>query len=511
MTNSLSRPDRSRMRGAWIVAALFVLLQLAFVNRYGIFRDELYYIACGEHLAWGYVDHPPFVALLAWVQRRLLGDSLLAIRLLTSLAGGATILLTGRLALLFGGDWWAVTLAAMAVAIAPVMLAIFHFLSMNSWDILWWTATVLVIARILVERRPQWWLLVGVLIGVGVETKWSMGFLVIGLSAGLLLTRERQWLRSGYLWGGAAIAVAIAVPHFAWQVANGWPTLEFIRNADALKNARLTPVQFVVSHLMELHPVNALLLVAGLWYVFTAEDGRFRVFGWAYVAIFLLVFAQNGKTYYLSPAFPFMLAAGSVAIMRLLARRASLLRPVALAVVLLAGAATLPAAFPVLSVERYAAYTKALGLRPPDAERNKTAELPQFFADMFGWDDIVRTVAGVYRTLTPEEQAKVGIFVLNYGDAGAIDFLGPRYALPVKAISPHNSYYLWGPRDVSGEVLIVLGGKVQDHRKSYDSVEQVATVECGYCMPFENHRPVYVLRRPKRSMQEIWRTSKNFI
>jgi hypothetical protein len=499
------------MRGAWIVAALFVLLQLAFVNRYGIFRDELYYIACGEHLAWGYVDHPPFVALLAWVQRRMLGDSLLAIRLLTSLAGGATILLTGRLALLFGGDRWAVALATVAVAIAPVMLAIFHFLSMNSWDILWWTATVFAIARILVERRPQWWLLVGVLIGVGVETKWSMGFLVIGLSAGFLLTRERRWLRSGYLWAGAAIAVAIAAPHFAWQVANGWPTLEFIRNADALKNARLTPVQFVVSHLMELHPVNALLLVAGLWHLFTAEDGRFRVFGWAYVAIFLLIFAQNGKTYYLSPAFPFMLAAGSAAIMRLLARRASLLRLVVLVVVLLAGVATLPAALPVLSVEGYVAYTKALGLRPPDAERNKTAELPQFFADMFGWDDIVRTVAGVYRTLTPEEQAKVGIFVLNYGDAGAIDFLGPRYALPVKAISPHNSYYLWGPRDVSGEVLIVLGGRVEDHRQSYESVEQVATVECGYCMPFENHRPVYVLRRPKRSMQEIWRTSKNFI
>jgi len=499
------------MRTVWLMAAAYVVLQLSIVNRYGIFRDELYYLACAEHLAWGYVDHPPFVALVAKLSRTLFGESLLAIRFLSALAGGATLVLTGRLALLFGGDRWAAALAALAVAIAPVFLYIFHILSMNAWDVLFWTATVFVVARIVVEERETLWITAGGLIGLGLENKTSMAFLALGLGTGVLLTRERRWLRSPYLWIGAAIAAAIATPNIIWQITHSWPTIEFIRNADALKNARLTPLQFAGSQLLEMHPLNALLLFAGLWFFFTADGGRLRLFGWAYVTIFLIIFVQHGKTYYLSPSYPLMFAAGSVTIMRVLAHRARVLRPVTLGALLLAGAIVAPGAFPVLSIDSYMAYSRALGLRPPDAERNATAELPQHFADMFGWDEMVGIVASVYHSLTPDEQRRAGIFALNYGEAGAIDCLGPKHGLAVKAISPHNSYYLWGPRDVSGEILIVIGGKREDHLKSYESVEHAATIECGLCMPFENHRPVYVLRRPKRSMREIWATSKMYI
>jgi 4-amino-4-deoxy-L-arabinose transferase-like glycosyltransferase len=381
---------------------------------------------------------------------------------------------------------------------------------MNAWDILWWTATAFVVARIVVERRERLWIVAGLLIGVGMETKWSMGFLVAGLGAGLLLTRERQWIRSRWLWAGAAIAVVVAAPHFVWQIANGWPTLEFIRNANELKNAQLTPLQFLGSHLLELHPVNALLAAVALVHLFGAENGRFRLFGWAYVTIFLLIFVQNGKTYYLSPAFPFVLAGGSAGLMRLLSTRPAAVRVSVLAVVLVAGAVTAPAAFPLLPIDRYITYTQVLGLRPPDAERNETAELPQFFADMFGWDAIVRTTAEVYRGLPLDDQAKVAIVAPNYGVAGAIDFLGPRHGLPVKAISPHNSYYLWGYGHTSGDVLIVIGGRADELRQSFAQVEQAATIDCGYCMPSEN-RPVYVVRGPKRPVAELWATARLFI
>ena len=503
-------PDADRRAiYAWWIAAAYVALQLAVVTQYGIFRDELYYLACGDHLAWGYVDHPPMIALIARISRTLFGESLLAIRLLSAVAGGATIVLAGRLAVRFGGDRWAAALAAASVAIVPALLFLFHILSMNAWDILLWTALASLVARIVVEGDRRQWLAAGFVIGVGLETKHSMAFLVIGLGAGMLLTRERRWLLDPYLWGGAAIAAAIVAPHVAWQISNGWPTLEFIHNAETMKNAVLTPGQFLLSQAFELHPVNGLLLIGGLWFFFTADGGRLRLFGWAYVVIMLIIVLQHGKTYYLSPSYPFMLAGGSVAASRLLSGRAA--RAAVFTVVLLSGAIVAPAAFPLLSIQHYIAYTSALGLRPPDAERNATAALPQYFADMFGWDDIVETVAAVYRSLPPGERAKAGIFALNYGDAGAIDFLGPRHGLPIKAISPHNSYYLWGPDDVSGEVLIVIGGRVDDHLESYASVQKAATIECGYCMPFENHRPVYVLRHPKRPMAEIWRTSKKYI
>jgi hypothetical protein len=497
--------------GVWIVAVAYVALQLGFSGRYGYFRDEFYYLACGEHLAWGYVDHPPMVALIAKVSRLMFGDSLLGIRALSAVAGGATIVLAGRLTTLLGGDRWAACVAALAVAIAPVFLFLFHILSMNAWDILLWTAVAAVVTRIAAGGHPALWLLVGTLVGIGVETKHSMIFLVLGLGAGVLLTPARRWLMNRFLWIGALIAAAIIAPHAWWQMTNGWPTIEFVRNATALKNAPVSPLQFVVEQVLQMHPVNFMLLLAGLGFFFRGADGRFRFFGWAYVAIFLLLIVQNSKAYYLAPIYPLMFAGGAVGLSAMTRMRAPWIRPAGVGLMVITGAALAPVTFPVLPVASYIAYAERLGITPSSGERHEIGILPQHYADMFGWDDIVRTIARVYWSLPDHEREDAAIFVSNYGEAGAVDFLGPRFGLPKKAISPHNNYFLWGPGHVSGNVLIVVGGDVKDHVKSYEDVRRVDTIECGSCMPYENHRPVYVLRRPIRSMDEIWRTSKIFI
>jgi 4-amino-4-deoxy-L-arabinose transferase-like glycosyltransferase len=502
---------RSSTLPVWIIAAAYVALQLAVSGRYGYFRDEFYYLACGDHLAWGYVDHPPMIAVVAWISRHLFGESLLAIRTLSAVAGGATIVLTGRLANLFGGDARAAALAAIAVAISPVFLFLFHILSMNAWDILLWTALAAVIARMIVEDRPQLWLSAGLLIGLGLLTKHSMAFFVAGLGAGVLLTPWRRWIISPWLWAGAVIALALVAPHLWWQVSHGWPTLEFIRNATARKNVALSPLQFVAGQLLEIHPFNAILLAAGLLFFFFADGGRFRLFGWAYVAVFLILVTQRSKTYYIAPIYPLMLAGGAAAIARASTARARWIVPALCVLLLAGGAATAPLTLPVLPVPRFLAYQRAIGIVPSSGERHEIGPLPQHYADMFGWDDIVDTVARVYRSLPPDEQSKTAIFALNYGDAGAIDLLGPKHGLQTKAISPHNNYWLWGYDDFTGEVVIVVGGNANDHLRSYTDVRRVDTIECGYCMPYENHRPVYVLRGPKRSLAEIWRSSKTYI
>jgi hypothetical protein len=502
---------RADLSYVWVLSAAYILLQLAVCGRYGYFRDEFYYLACGEHLAWGYVDHPPMVAVIAWISRHVFGESLLAIRVLSAVAGGATMALSGYLARLFGASAAAAALAAVAVAVSPVLLFLFHVLSMNAWDVLLWTAVAAVIARTILDDRLARWVWAGMLIGLGLLTKHSMAFFVAGLTAGIVATPCRRWLASRWIWIAAAISAVIVAPHLWWQASHGWPTLEFLHNATARKNVVLSPLQFLAGQTLEVHPVNVILLAAGLMFFWFADRGRWRIFGWAYLVVFAIVVTQRGKTYYMAPLYPLMLAGGAAAIGRATAVRARWIVPVLAALLLAAGAATAPFTLPILPIERFIAFQRMTGLVPSSGERHDIGVLPQHYADMFGWDDIVETVARVYRSLSADEQAKVAIFALNYGDAGAIDFLGPRHGLPKTAISPHNNYYLWGYGNATGEVLIVIGGDPNDHRRSYAEVRQVDTIECGYCMPYENHRPVFVLRRPTRTMPEIWRTSKSFI
>jgi hypothetical protein len=429
---------------------------------------------------------------------------------LSAAAGALTILLTGRLTRMLGGDRSAAALASLAVAIAPIFFFIFHILSMNAWDVLLWTAVALVVARMLADDTVAPAPLAGVLIGLGLLTKHSMAFFVAGIGVGALLTPARRWLLEWRIWAAAAIAGIVVAPHIWWQIANGWPTLEFARNATLLKNEALSPLDFAGQQALQIHPVNVVLLVLGLAFFFTAEAGRFRLFGWAYLVVFAILVAQRGKPYYIAPIYPLMLAGGSILFVRATTRRLWL-RRLFVVLLIVSGAAIAPMTLPVLPIDTFIAYSKRLGITPSSGERLATATLPQHYADMFGWDAIVETVARVYQSLPPEDQAQVGIVALNYGDAGAIDLLGPRHGLPRRAIAFHNAYWMWGRDGVSGEILILVGGRVEDHRKSYADVRRVDTIECGLCMPYENHRPVYVLRRPIRSMEEIWRTSKTFI
>lgn len=489
-----------------------LLVYCLYSGQYGYFRDELYYLACGEHLDWGYVDQPPFVALMAFLTRRLLGDSLLAIRFVPGLAEALVVLLTGLMARELGGGRFAQVLAAVAVMVAPVFLIIGHIFSMNAFDHLFWALGAYVIILILKYDRPKLWLLFGLIAGVGLMNKYSVGFLGLGLVAGLILTPARKYLLSKWLWLGGALAFVIFLPHILWEIGHGFPTREFIRNATLYKNLPMSPPAFLAESVLQIHPVTLPIWLAGLYFYFFSKTGKpYRVLGWIYVVVLALFFSTNAKPYYLAPAYIMLFAAGALAIESFIQHRQwNWLKPASVTVLILDGLVTLPYALPVLPVETFIRYEDFIGLHPGSGERGPSGKLPQMYADMFGWENMVATVARVYNSLSPEEKAKCVIGASNYGEAGAIDFFGKAYGLP-EAISSHNNYWTWGPGNKSGEILIVVGGSLDQYHSMYEQVDQVATVNSEYARPGEANLPIYLCRRPKMTLQQVWPRIKHFI
>ena len=493
-----------------LLAASAVLLQFLTNSRYGYFRDEFYYIACGEHLAFGYVDHPPLIALLTKLTRVLFGDSVFALRLLPALTDGALVFLAGLLAREFGGGRFAQALAAFAVLMAPAFLGTCSILTMNCFEILIWTSAIWVLVRLVNTDNPKLWLPLGVLFGVGLQNKHSMLFLGFGLLIGLLLTPRRKYLRDRHLWIGTAIAVLIILPNLVWEVRNHWPTLEFMHNASAYKNAPVSPLEFILGQILQFSPQSLLVWGPGLFWLLRAKRAeRYRFLGWLYLSIFALFVLLKAKSYYLAPAYPLLFAAGGVAVEACFEARRAFRFRTAIVVAIATNIIALPMALPVVGPATMARYVARLGVQIKD-ERSKVGKLPQFYADRFGWDSMVATVADVYRRLAPEERARCAIYADNYGEAGAVDFLGKRYGLP-KAISGHNNYFLWGPRNTTGEVMIVIGGKQEDLAKTFGQVELTATVVNEYAMPFESDLPIYLCRQLRKPLRELWPSVKKYI
>ena len=496
----------------WVLPLATLALQLATYRGYGFFRDELYYLASAEHLGFGYVEHPPLIGLVAWLVRSTLGDSLFAARLLPAVAHALTVALAARLAREMGGGRYAQFAAALATALAPAYVGLCGILSMNAFDILFWAALWLISARALRDDAPRLWLWFGVVAGAGLQNKISVLFLAFGIVAGLVTTRRWRVFQSWQLWAGGAAAGLIFLPHILWQWRHAWPTLEFVANATREKNVSLPAAAFLAEQAIQMGLFAAPLWVAGLAGLLARERFRaFRPIGWAYLAVLAVMLASNAKPYYLAPAYTALLAAGAVAFEGI--RRSpvgTLVRAGAVALVVVSGAVSLPFAKPVLSTGTYLRYAAALGMGPRSEERQELGRLPQHFADMHGWRELASNLASVYHALPPADRSRACIFVQNYGEAGAVDVLGAPLGLP-RAISGHNSYFLWGPRGCTGDVVIALGGTRGEYEEVFASVEQAALHTCADCMPYENNRPIWVARRSRVPLSELWPRVKRFI
>ena len=496
-----------------LLAFVKLIVHLLTAGNYGYFRDELYYMAAGERLAFGYVDFPPFVALVAAATRTTLGDSPAALHFFPALAGAGLVVLAGLMARELGGGRFAQVLAALAVLVAPNFLVFGTWLSMDAFDQLFQVSAAYVLLVILKRDKPRLWLLFGLLAGLGLLTKVTMLFFGFAVLVALLVTPARRHLGTPWPWLGGVVAFVFLLPYLFWQASNGWPTLEFWGEYGG-KIDEASPVEFLLEQIVTMQPPTLPLWLAGLgFYLFAREARPYRALGWVYVVLFALFVALGSRFYFLAPAYPMLFAAGGVTIERFFRRRDrwrwSL--PAYAAVLTVSGAVVAPiTVLPVLPVETLAGITGTLGGDAGvEVETREVAELPQTFADRFGWEGMVATVAGIHRKLPASERSEACILAGNYGEAGAIDFFGAKYGLP-KAISGHNSYHLWGTRGCTGETVVSVGVPRQRLEGAFGRVEQADTVRCRYCMPDEDDLPVYVSHAPKVPFEEAWPRFKHY-
>ena len=385
------------------LAAIKLFAQFAGVAHYGFFRDELYYMACGQHLAWGYIDQPPLIALVAWFERHLFGNSLLSVRLLPILAGAAVVFLTGILAREFGARRYGQFLAASAILWAPAYFAFDSFLSMNAFEPLFWLLCACIVARIVKGASPKWWLAFGAVAGIGIENKHTMILFGFALVAGLILAGQARLLLSKWIWIGGAIALALFLPNLLWEASHDWPQIEVVRNAQLYKNIPISPLRFLADQILFLSPIALPVWTGGLvWLLFSAKGRPFRFFGFAYLIVVAVFIVLDGKSYYVLPAYPMLMAAGGAAIEDLVEANAWRWLRTALPVLLvIAGLVALPFGVPVLPVDAFLRYSRVF----PYANSVKTerdavdVQLPQLYADMFGWENIADgSLAGLPRS-----------------------------------------------------------------------------------------------------------------
>jgi Dolichyl-phosphate-mannose-protein mannosyltransferase len=488
------------------------LIHALLSGRYGYFRDELYYLACGRHLAWGYVDHAPMIGLVARVAL-LLGGSLHVLRLIPALAGALMVALTILIAREIGGGRFAQGLAGLCVMTVPVFLATDGLLTMNAFEPLFWMGCIYVLIRIVNTGDSRLWIWFGVLAGLGLENKHSTLFFGFAVAIAILLTAQRRELAKPWVWFGFAIALLIFLPNLLWEIHNHFPTLEDLENVRKTgKNITVGPIGFLGQQILLMNPLLLPVWLAGLWYFFRARGGRWRVVGWIYVVLLITLMALKGKNYYLAPIYPMLFAGGGVAVESWLdgprATQRRWPKVAIVTVIVLAGVAFGPLTLPVLSPEQYIRYSKALHASPPKTEIYDVGPLPQFLGDQFGWEQMVSEVAKVYESLPPSERSQTAIFASNYGAAGAIDMFGPKYGLPA-AISGHQTYFFWGPRGFSGNTLIVLQGDRETLERACGSVEVAGVHYNPYGMVEENW-PIYVCHGLKVSLPAVWPQLKHW-
>jgi hypothetical protein len=461
-------PGAGGSRPPWAgIAAIAVAafgMEMAVSARYGYVRDELYFLAAGHHLAFGYVDQPPLTPLLARLAGAVGGNTLVALRVLPALGLAALVVLTAAMSRVLGAGRTGQLLAALGAAACGEYLGAMHELTTTAPDFACWAVTLLLTAKVLASRDPRWWLAVGSCVGVASEAKWNIAFLVAALAAGFGATSARRLLRSRYLLAGCLIAAALAAPDLVWQAAHGWPSIDVFRALQG--QAGHNRAVYWVAQVLYTGPVLTPVWVTGaIWSVRSAAARPVRPAGIACVLVIAAQFLLGGKAYYAGGAYTFLLAAGCVPAERWLAARRPLagrVRPAAvMATAMLAGAViAAPVTLSVLPA-------RALHAVP-------LQKINYDLGEEIAWPELVALVSREYHALPAAQRRHTTILTGNYGEAGALDRYGPGLGLPA-VYSGANNFWLWGPPPAAATAAIAVNLDPAFLRREFRRVAVAAT------------------------------------
>jgi 4-amino-4-deoxy-L-arabinose transferase-like glycosyltransferase len=496
-----------KLPAEWVIALIIGLVHLAVADRYDIFRNELYFIVCGQHPDFGFVDQPPLVPLLA-AATQIFGDNPWFLRFPAALAAAGLVLLTASFARVLGGNATSAWIAGLAAGIAPALIGLTTTTTTATFEPIVWTAFAYFLSRavILEERRALLW--AGLIAGVAMEAKYGIVFWLVPLGIGLVLTPARRILAWPTLWLGVFLGALVAVPSLIWQAAHGWPFLEVHANHLATgSNFTGTPIRFEIIQCLGMNILLAPLWITGVVAPFfwaPLKPTRFLALG--LVGATLLVFLVHGKDYYLFPVYPSLFAAGAV----VLAKIKPMIRTVWVTAALIVSLVLAPVVLPVLDPPTLAGYLAWTHLSPPPSEAAAVgAPLTQLFSDELGWRDLEKQVAAVYHSLPVDERSRTAIVAVDYGEAAALDVYGRQDGLP-PVLCGQNQYFLWGVHGYDGSIIIHVNGDPNRWRRGCESVEVVAKCGVPYAMPYENGRPIFICRGLRRPLSEIWSRLKRY-
>jgi hypothetical protein len=494
----------------WLLLALIcvkLLINLVFAQPYGYFRDEFFYLQLSERLTDGPIDMPLLAPALLWLARMLLGESLTVLHLFPVLAGCLVIGVSVQIVRELGGNRFAQLLAGLCTLLAPVNLGINSTFSYDSFDQLFWVLSLYFVFKVLKNENSKNWLGFGVAAGLGLLTKQTMLILGFALTLALLSTSARKYFRDRWIWLAAGIALLGLLPYLIMQIQLDWPILNYVQFYSSAKTYPVSPLEFLFFQIISQNPLTLPVWLSGLIYLLFARTKPFRPIGLTTLFLFgIFVFLQV-KFYFLAPVYPLLFAFGSVWFSEFLAKKNwRWLAKAYIPVIILSGTLLAPFALPLLPVDDFIFYSKGpggnLGLKQ---ERNEENELPQFFADRFGWPELAAEVVRIYQNLSPEEQKQVYVFTGNYGEAGAIQFFGKSAGL-TRILSGHGQYFYWGPGECTGKIMITVGISREPLERIFKNVTLAGVFTCRYCMPYENRLPIFLCRDLLLPMQQLWPT-----